>query len=86
MCIRDSPKGEDHYGQWVSAIRGDGTPSSNFDYSGPMTETVLLGTIACRFPGQTLRWDSGDLKFLNSAEANTLVKQTYRKGWEVEGL
>jgi predicted dehydrogenase len=81
-----APKGDDHYGQWVSAIRGDGTPSSNFDYSGPMTETVLLGTIACRFPGQTLRWDSGNLKFLNSAEANTLVKQTYRKGWEVEGL
>ena len=82
----EKPEGDDHYGQWVSAIRGEGTPSSNFDYSGPMTETVLLGTIACRFPGQILRWNSGKLKFSNSPEANTLIRQTYRKGWEIEGL
>ena len=82
----EKPEGDDHYGQWVSAIRGEGTPASNFDYSGPMTETVLLGTIACRFPGQILRWNSDKLKFLNSPEANTLIRQTYRKGWEIEGL
>ena len=82
----EKPVGDDHYGQWVSAIRGEGTPSSNFDYSGPMTETVLLGTIACRFPEQILRWNSDKLKFSNSPEANTLIRQTYRKGWEIEGL
>jgi hypothetical protein len=82
----EEPKGDDHYGQWVSAIQGEGTPTSNFDYSGPMTETVLLGTIACRFPGQDLRWDSENLKFSNNSEANTLIQQPYRKGWEVEGL
>jgi hypothetical protein len=82
----ETPEADDHYGQWVSAIRGEGTPTSNFDYSGPMTETVLLGTIACRFPGQNLHWNSTKLQFSNSLEANNLIRQAYRKGWEVEGL
>ena len=36
----------DHYLQWTNAIRGEGKTTSNFDYAGPLTETVLLGTIA----------------------------------------
>ena len=81
-----TPRGDDHYRQWVSAIRGEETPSSSFDYSGPMTETVLLGTIACRFPERKLNWDSDQLRFTNSQEANHLIRQAYRKGCEVEGL
>jgi len=76
----------DHYLQWTNAIRGDGKTTSNLDYAGPLTETVLLGTIACRFPGEQLSWDSTNLRFTNSEKANTLVKQPYRKGWEVTGL
>ena len=76
----------DHYVQWTQALRGEAKTTSDFDYAGPLTETVLLGTIACRFPGQQLSWDSERLKFTNHKEANDLVKQEYRKGWEVEGL
>ena len=76
----------EHYGQWVDAITGKGKPSSNFDYAGPLCETVLLGCVACRVPGVRLEWDAKSLKFKNSAAGNKLLRQEYRKGWEVEGL
>jgi predicted dehydrogenase len=76
----------DHYLQWTNAIRGDGKTTSNFDYAGPLTETVLLGTVACRFPGEQLAWDSANLRFTNVSRANDYVRQAYRKGWEVKGL
>ena len=37
-----------HYEEWVQACQGGPAPASNFDYSGPMTETVLLGVLALR--------------------------------------
>jgi predicted dehydrogenase len=76
----------DHYLQWTNAIRGEGKTVSNFDYAGALTETVLLGTIACRFPGEQLQWDSANLRFTNLPKANDYVRQAYRKGWEVSGL
>lgn len=76
----------DHYLQWTNAIRGEGKTTSNFDYAGPLTETVLLGTVASRFPGEPLEWDSANLRFTNVPKANDYVRQPYRKGWEVPGL
>ncbi|MDX1946258.1 MAG: Gfo/Idh/MocA family oxidoreductase [Pirellulaceae bacterium] len=75
-----------HWGQFIAAVRGDGTTSASFDYSGPLTEAVLLGGVASRFPSQTLEWDAAALKFSNVPEANQFVRRTYRKGWEVPGL
>ena len=48
----------DHYVAWADACRGVGRTNSSFAYAGPLTETVLLGSIAIRMPGETLRWDS----------------------------
>jgi predicted dehydrogenase len=76
----------DHYLQWTNAIRGEGKTTSSFDYAGPLTEAVLLGTIACRFPGQQLAWDAANCRFTNVSQANDYVRQAYRKGWEVNGL
>ena len=75
-----------HYSEWVDACKGRATPSSNFDYSGPLTETVLLGTIAIRFPGQKLEWDSDTLTVTNLEQANQFVHHEYRRGWQVPGL
>lgn len=79
-------EGANHYQQWINTIRGEDKTTSHFGYAGPLTETVLLGTVVCRFPGQTLEWNPKELKFDNSPEASALLKQPYRKGWEVEGL
>jgi predicted dehydrogenase len=75
-----------HWHQFVDAIRGTGKTSAGFDYAGPLTEAVLLGGVASRFPKQTLEWDGPALKFTNVAEANALVRRTYRRGWEAPGL
>jgi hypothetical protein len=76
----------DHYQQWANACKGDGKATSHFDYSGPLTETVLMGTVAHRLPGEKLEWDSAHLRFTNNENANQLLHKTYRKGWEVPGL
>jgi predicted dehydrogenase len=81
-----NPGGNDHYLQFVEACRGNGKTSAPFDYSGPLTESVLLGCLATRLPNQTLEWDAVNLKVTNVREANAFVRRTYRKGWEIPGL
>jgi hypothetical protein len=80
------PGGNDHYLQFVDACRGNGKTSAPFDYSGPLTESVLLGCLATRFPKTTLEWDPARLEVTNVSEANAFVRRRYRKGWEVDGL
>jgi predicted dehydrogenase len=76
----------DHWGQFVDACLGKGKTSAGFDYAGPLTEVVLLGSVACRFPQATLQWNAKALKFDNVPEANHYVRRTYRAGWDVAGL
>jgi predicted dehydrogenase len=74
--------GVDHYVQWADACRGVGKTTSHFGYSGPLTEAVLLGTVAIRLPGEELRWDAAALRVTNSTAAQQLLTKPYRKGWE----
>ncbi len=78
--------GHNHYVQWVNACLGKDKTSAGFDFAGPLTETVLLGVLASRFPGRELQWNAANLKVTNLPEANGHVRPTYRQGWEVEGL
>ena len=78
-------KSADHWHQFVDAIQGKGKTSANFDYAGPLTESVLLGSVASRFPKTTLEWNAAKLTF-NVKEANQFVRKEYRKGWESKGL
>jgi hypothetical protein len=76
----------DHWQQYVQACLGKDKTSANFDYSGPLTEAILLGTVATRFPQTTIEWNAKRLRFENVKEANPLVRRSYRRGWEVKGL
>ncbi|MDF1754644.1 MAG: Gfo/Idh/MocA family oxidoreductase [Verrucomicrobiales bacterium] len=84
----ESVGSEHHHGNFAAAIRGEISekPRTNFDYSGPMTEAVLLGTVAMRLQGQELKWDDAAGKFVGSDAANALIHDTYREGWEVKGI
>lgn len=73
-------KGLNHWGEFVEACRGKGKTEADFAYAGPLTEAILLGGIASRFPQTTLAWNTNDLKF-NVDEANAFVRRKYRKGW-----
>jgi hypothetical protein len=77
---------DDHWKQFAEACRGNGQTAANFDYAGPLTEAVLLGGVATRFPHTTLEWEAAKLKFTNLAEANQHVRRAYRPGWEVKEL
>ena len=74
-----------HYAQFVNACRGEGKTTTGFAYSGPLTEAILLGGIASRFPQTTLKWNAKKMKF-NLSEANQFLRRKYRKGWSVKGL
>jgi len=75
-----------HYHEFVEAALGNGIAETNFDFSGPLAEAVLLGNIANRYPGQTLEWDAERLKFTNHDDANDHLRRRYRRGWRVRGL
>ena len=76
------PPADNHYQQWTDAILAGKQPSCPFAYSGPLTETVLLGNVAYR-SGQTLIWNSeqGRCEQENAEAANKLLQRTYRTGW-----
>jgi predicted dehydrogenase len=75
-------KPQDHYLDWVDAILNDRRSCADFSHGGPLTETVLVGAIADRFPGQWLEWDHGPISFRGNDAASALTRQTYREGWE----
>ncbi|MEM9547463.1 MAG: Gfo/Idh/MocA family oxidoreductase [Bacteroidota bacterium] len=67
-----------HYHQFVDACMGKGECTAPFSYAGRLTETILLGVIAGRFPGKTLNWNSETLTF-DQEEANQYLDGVYRK-------
>ena len=59
----------------------DKRPAASFDYSGPMTETMLLGILSLRAPGTRLEWDAENQQIKNVPELNPFIHTEYRKGW-----
>lgn len=76
------PDSVGHYKEWVDACKTGGPTTCNFDYSGALTESVLLGTVSYR-TGKPIEWDAKNLKALNAPEADKYIRKTYRKGWEL---
>ena len=58
---------------------------SDFSYSGPLTESIILGTLAIR-TGKGLEWSSKDMKISGNKEAANLVNVEARKGWRTSDL
>jgi hypothetical protein len=79
---RSLPRSRGHEREWLEACRGGPAAMSNFDYSGPLTEFVLLGNIATLF-GKSIEYDPVAMKIVNSAEANAALKREYRQGWSL---
>jgi predicted dehydrogenase len=77
------PRVKGHAWDWIEAIRAGRKAGSNFDYGGPLTELGLLGLVAIRFPGQTLKWNAARARFTNNSAANALLNPPYRAGWKL---
>lgn len=77
------PKSKGHHREWCEAIKGNGLPLCQFDYSGPLTMAVLLGTVAYR-TGKTLTWDASTSWVKDSQpDVEKLLRKAYRQGWSL---
>ena len=78
-------KAQHHYGRWIEAAKSGkfGDAGSNFDYSVPLTQAVLLGCIAQRFPGEELHWDHKNQRFSNHTQANQWLSFKARYGFSI---
>lgn len=76
------PRVKGHHADWLSACKGGGEASSNFDYAARLTEIAILGNVALR-TGKRLKWDGAKMRATNAPEANKFIRESYRKGWEI---
>jgi hypothetical protein len=76
----------DHYGEFIDVVLGRGKRqcSANFDYAGPLTESVIIGNVAAHFPGETLTFDGPALRFPGKPEADQYLSRSFRHGWNVK--
>ena len=74
--------GDNPYKEWINACKGGSLCLSNFEYSVPLTEMVLLGNVALR-AGRKIDWDAENLKAKGHPEADQLIRSNPRKGWTV---
>jgi hypothetical protein len=71
-----------HHKEWIEACKTGGTTTCNFDYSGALAETVLLGNVAFR-AGKKLEWDAAKLRAGNCPAADEFIQHQYRQGWSL---
>lgn len=76
------PNSIGHHKEWTQAIKTGGPTTCHFGYSGPLTETALLGNVAYR-AGKKLEWDSAKLRATNCPEADEFIQHHYRSGWKL---
>ena len=75
-----------HYHSFVVACMGGPKTESHFAQTGPMTEAILLGTVAIRVPEKLLEWNAAKMKFPNYSDAEKYLRRSYRKGWRAAGF
>jgi predicted dehydrogenase len=77
------PRSPGIHAEWIEACKGGPATTSNFDYAGKLTETMLLGNIAIRLASRNtiLKWDGPNMRITNLEEANKFVHKEYREGW-----
>ncbi|MEQ8767334.1 MAG: Gfo/Idh/MocA family oxidoreductase [Planctomycetota bacterium] len=76
------PQSIGHHREWIEACKTGSPTLCHFGYSGPLTETVLLGTVAYR-AGTPIEWDPKTLKVKGSDKAQALIQNEYREGWSL---
>ncbi len=77
-------KSPGHFKEWVNAIKGGEPAMSNFpDYSGPLTETILLGNLAVWAEGTKVEWDAKNMVATNAPELKSIVFPEYRAGYSL---
>jgi predicted dehydrogenase len=73
-----------HMAEFMRAAAGGPPAVSNFpNYSGPLTETVLLGNLAIWANGPKVEWDARRMTVKGTNEYDALIHPGFRRGWDV---
>ena len=78
------PRSIGHRAEWIQACKQKRPEDAKagFDYSGPFTEALLVGSLAIRLQ-KRIEWDGAALKATNAPEADALIRKTYRSGFGI---
>ncbi len=84
--VNSIPNSIGHHKEWIEAVKTRGPTTCNFEYSGALAETALLGNVSYRAGQTKLEWDARSLRVKNDVpEAAQYIRREYRKGWSLEG-
>ena len=78
------PRSNGIYQEWIDAIKDRSkVTTSDFEYAGRLTETMLLGNIAVRQAAahKVLEYDGAAMQFANDEAANAWLDKEYRPGF-----
>jgi predicted dehydrogenase len=78
---RTIPRSIGHHKEWVEACKAGGSTTCSFDYSGVLTEAVLLGNVSYR-SGKAFDWNAEKLT-TGVPEADRLLSKEYRRPWSL---
>ena len=70
-----------HHAEWIKACKEGGRSTSDFSYSGPLSECALLGIVSHRVGNKKLDWDWKNMKAKGHPEADRYIQHQYRSGW-----
>jgi hypothetical protein len=77
------PRSPGNEREWLDAAKGGKVkPGGNFEFSGMVTETLLLGNVATQL-GQRLNWDRSNMKVGGSNLADKYIRPERRVRWEL---
>ncbi|MBN1588504.1 MAG: Gfo/Idh/MocA family oxidoreductase [Pirellulales bacterium] len=79
---RSIPDSPGFHQEWINACKGGPPATCNFDYSGPLAETVTLGNVAYRV-GHEFAWDAAQMQAPGSDDVQPWLSEPYREGWEI---
>lgn len=76
------PRSKGHHRDWLDACKGGPAASSNFQYGARLTELALLGALSLRL-GRRIDWDAEQMQARGLSEADAIIRESYRAGWEL---
>lgn len=79
------PRSPGIHEEWIEATKAGKKSSTDFSYSGKLTEVMLLGNVAVLTQEHktALEWDGEKMEFTNLPEANQFLHFEYRTGWKL---
>jgi hypothetical protein len=80
--VIQEPSGQNKNDVWINAFKNNTQSPGSFLNAGPVTETILLGSVSLR-AGKQVEYDPVNMKITNSPEANKYLVREYREGWEL---